>query len=477
MTFSHSFRTLSVLSLFVTAAAEGQWTRFRGPNGSGVDSGSGYPVEFSPTRNLVWKSAIPYGQSSPIVAGGRVFLTSSEGDRLLTICLDARNGLELWRREIRRDRTAKAFKANDPASPTPAADESGVYVFFADFGLVSYTLEGKERWRHPLGPFKNFYGMAASPVIAGDLVVIICDQQTGSFLLAIDRKTGLRRWRTERPGMTIGWATPAVFHSGQPSAELIILGTTSLDSYYLATGERRWWMPLASAGSLGTPVAVGDTILVSTEGADEPMMPAFDSVLTKYDKDKDGRLSWEEFHVDPDLGEHFGWIDSNDDKFINSKEWNEARKLGLGDYGAIAVQPGNATGQLSGSAVRWRFKRSLPYIPAPLVYQDVYYMVRTGGIITALNLSTGEVLKQGRTIDAPGEYYASPVAADGKLFLASEEGKMTVLKAGAQWEVLGVNNLGEEIHATPALSQGRIYVRTRSSLYCFGAGAQPRAKR
>jgi outer membrane protein assembly factor BamB len=468
MKFSRGFWLLSLLALAGMARAEGQWTRFRGPNGSGVDSATGYPVDFSPSKNVVWKASVPCGQSSPIVHGSRLFLTASEGDQLLTICLDAQTGRELWRREIRRERAAKTFKANDPASPTPAADESGVFVFFPDLGLISYSLDGEERWRHLLGPFKNFYGMAASPVVVADLVLLVCDQQAGSFLIAVDRKTGLQRWRTERPGMTIGWATPMVFRPAQGPEELIVLGTTSLDSYDVATGERRWWMPMGSNGSMGTPVVQGDTILVSTSGSDEPYMPAMEAVRAKYDKDNDGRLSLEEFRDDPDLGEHFGWIDANDDNFIDDQEWNAARSMGNGEYGAVALRPGNARGELRASAVNWRIKKSLPYIPAPLVYQDVYYLVRTGGIVTSVNPATGQVLKQGRTSEAPGPYYASPVAVDGKLFLASEEGKITVLKAGAEWEVLGVNDLGEEIHATPALSDGRIYVRTRSSLYCFG---------
>ena len=466
---SRGLWALSILSLVVTVRAEAQWTRFRGPNGSGVDSATGYPVEFSPTKNLVWKAAVPFAQSSPVVVGSRVFLTASEGDALLTLGFDAKTGRELWRREIRRERATRTFKANDPASPTPAADESGVIVFFADFGLLSYTLEGEERWRHPLGPFRNFYGMAASPIVAGDLVVLVCDQQAGSFLIAVDRTTGKQRWRTERAGMSIGWATPMVFQPGSGPAQLIVLGTTSLDSYDLATGERRWWMPLRSGGSLGTPVAHGDTILVSTAGSDEPDLPPFESYLAKYDKDGDGRLSAEEFRADPELGEHFGWLDTNDDNFIDAKEWNEARALGKGDYGAFALRPGAAKGELDAAAVLWRVKKSLPYIPAPIVYQGVYYLVRSGGIITSLDPETGKVLKQGRSSGAAGAYYVSPVAADGKLFLANEEGKMTVLKAGAEWEVLAVNDLGEELHATPALSEGRLYVRTRSSLYCFGA--------
>ena len=403
------------------------------------------------------------------MADGRLFLTASDGDRLLTLCLDARTGRELWRREIHRERAHKLFRANDAASPTPAADESGVFVFFPDFGLVSYTPEGKERWRHPLGPFRNFYGMAASPIVAGDLVALVCDQQTGSFVIALDRSTGLQRWKTERPGMTIGWATPMVFRPVKGPAELIVLGSTRLDSYYLATGEPRWWNPLGSMGALGTPVSSGDTLFVVTSATNEPWMPAFETVLTKYDKDKDGRLSMQEFRDDPELGEHFGWIDANSDKFIDAQEWNTARAMGMGEYGAVAIRPENVRGQLGSGAIGWRFKKNLPFIPAPLLYRDVYYMVRDGGIITSLNPATGQLLKQGRSPGALGEYYASPVAADGKIFLASGEGKMTVLKAAPEWEVLQVSDLGEEIRATPALTDGRIYVRTRSSLYCFGA--------
>ena len=463
-----TLEVLSFLWLIAASLADGQWTGFRGPNGSGVDSAAGYPVEFSPSKNVVWKTSVPFGQSSPIVIGGRLFLTASDGDRLLTICMDARTGKELWRREIHRERAHKVFRANDPASPTPAADDSGVFVFFPDFGLVSYTPEGEERWRHPLGPFRNFYGMAASPIVAGDLVALVCDQQSGSFVIALDRTTGLQRWKTERPGMTIGWATPMVFRPAKGQAELIVLGSTRLDSYYLATGEPRWWRPLGSMGALGTPVSSGDTLFVLTSATAEPWMPAYETVLGKYDKDKDGRLSLQEFRDDPELGEHFGWIDANSDNFIDAQEWNTARAMGMGEYGAVAIRPENARGQLGPSAIGWRFKKNLSFIPAPLLYRDVYYMVRDGGIITSLNPATGQLLKQGRTPGALGEYYASPIAADGKVFLASGEGKISVLKAAPEWEVLQVTDLGEEIRATPALSDGRIYVRTRGSLYCFG---------
>jgi len=451
--------------------ASAQWSQFRGPNGSGVDAGAGYPVAFSPTTNMVWKAAVPYGQSSPVIAGGHLYLTASEGERRLTICLDADTGRELWRRAISPARRQEAFHANDPASPTAAADQDGVVVFFADVGLVAYTPDGKDRWTLPLGPFKSFYGMAGSPVLTGDLVVLLCDQRSGSFLIALDRKSGVQRWRQARPQAIEGWATPIVFRPSLEASDvqLVVLGSTRLDAYARETGEPRWWMPLGSNGAMGTPVMNGDTLVVSTSGSTEPSLPPFTGTLQKLDANKDGRLSAPELGADKELGEHFGWIDADGDGFITEKDWNTTRDLGVGEYGTIAVRPRGARGKLESAAVLWRFQKNLPYIPAPLVYQDVLYLVKTGGIITSLDPATGRLLKEGRSRDALGEYYASPVAADGKVYLASQEGKITVLKASADWEVLGVSDVGDEIHSTPALSGGRLYVRTRGYIYCFGA--------
>jgi outer membrane protein assembly factor BamB len=465
---------LSSLCLVIAVPARAQWSQFRGPNGSGVDvdTAAGYPSEFSPTKNVAWKAAVPYGQSSPVIAGTRLYLTASEGERLITICFDKRTGRELWRRDVKRDRPSDAFKANDPASPTPAADDDGIVAFFPDFGLVAYTPDGAPRWTARLGPFKNFYGMAGSPIIAGGLVVLVCDQQPGAFVTAFDRSTGRVRWKTDRSGIRIGWATPIVFHSTPDRADLIVLGSTRLDAYDLATGAPRWWVPIGSGDGLGTPLILGDSILASALGSATPDMPVFASVLAQYDADKDGRLSQPEFRVDKDMGEHFGWIDAilaHQDGFIVADEWNAARQQYVGEYGAVAIRPGAATGKLDAAAIRWRFQKNIPYIPAPLLYQDVFYMVKTGGIVTSLDPATGKLLKEGRATGAIGEFLASPVAADGKVFLSNSEGKIAVLKAGAQWSVIGVNDLGEDVHATPALSDGRIYVRTHGALYCFAA--------
>jgi len=466
-----AFHLVVFLTLFFLAAdsVNAQWSRFRGPNGSGVDSSSSYPVEFSPEKNMAWKLTVPFGQSSPVVVGTRLFGTASEGDRLITFCVDAQTGKELWRREVRREHSQSIYKANDPASPTPAADSNGVVAFFPDLGLISYDNSGKLRWTYRLGPLKNFYGMAGSPIIDDGKVVLICDRQTDAFILALDRMTGKLKWKTDRPGAGIGWATPFVYREGGTGAEVIILGSSRIDAYDLASGAHQWWLPIASSGSMGTPVANGDTLLISTLGSNEPMLPAFASALSKYDKDKDGRLSYQEFSADADFGEHFGWIDENDDNHINAAEWQTVREYGVGEWGAIAITPGKSKGRLATTAVRWRIQKNIPYVPAPLLYQGVYYLVKTGGIITSIDPATGSILKQGRSPGALGEYYASPVAADNKIFISNTEGRISVLKAGAEWEVLAVNDLGEEISATPALSDGRIYVRTRAALYCFSA--------
>ena len=142
----------------------------------------------------------------------------------------------------------------------------------------------------------------------------------------------------------------------------------------------------------------------------------------------------------------------------------------MGEHGAMAI-PLNGRGRLEPTAFRWRFRRNVPYVPSPVLYQGVFYMAKSGGIVTTLDPATGALRKQGRASGAPGDYYASPVAGDGKLYLVSQEGKVSVLKAGAEWEVLAVNDLGDECTATPALSNGRLFVRTRGSLWGF-AGRQ-----
>src|SRR4029077_11503957 len=191
----------------------------------------GLPVEFGPDKNLVWRSEIPFGRSSPIVTKDRVFLTAIDGDKLITLSLDRVTGRTIWRREIIRNRAHKVFKGNDTDTPTPATDGANVYAFFPDLGLVSYAADGNERWRSPLGPFESFYGISASPIVHGDLLLLVCDQTKGSFLLAADKDSGHVRWRKERRVLFEAFSTPVVYLPEEGPAQLIVSGSDRIDGY------------------------------------------------------------------------------------------------------------------------------------------------------------------------------------------------------------------------------------------------------
>jgi len=445
----------------------GDWLRFRGPNGSGVAETAGLPSEFHAGKNLVWKTPVPFGRSSPVVAGNSVFLTAGEGEKLITLCLDRKTGKILWRREVARARHMPIYKGNDPASPTPVSDGKSVYAFFAELGMIAYGPDGSERWRLPLGPFHSFYGMGGSPILAGDTLVMVCDQRTNSFLIAVDTRNGKVRWKTNRANPVEAFSTPVVYTPEKGAPQLLVFGSHALDAYALDTGERLWWVGQLGYFPKGVPVLGRDMVYVSAPGSDQPMMPSFEENLKKYDANGDGRIHRDEMKSEPYIQEHFGWVDSNGDGYMDEREYDFIRSAASAGHGLAAVRLGG-TGDRTASGVVWRNKKAYPNVPAPLLYKGVLYGVKTGGIITALDPSTGEVLKAGRTEAAMEEYFSSPVAADDKVFLVSESGKVTVLRAGANWEILAVNDLGEECWATPAIADRRIYVRTRRTLYCFG---------
>lgn len=459
--------SLFVLTLLTAPPSPNDWLRFRGPNGSGVSETRDLPAEFGPVKNLRWKTPIPFGRSSPVVAGDRIFLTASDGPKLITLCLDRISGKVLWRSEASRERHMPIFKGNDPASPTPVSDGTNVYVFFAELGLIAYGPDGKERWRVPLGPFNSFYGMGASPVLAGDTLVMVCDQRTNSFVIAVDARTGSVRWKTTRSSPVEGYATPIVYTPAAGEPQILVFGSHALEAYALETGHRLWWVTGVGYAPKGVPVLGPELVYVSAPGGDAPVFPPFDEGLKAFDANGDGRVQYVEARSDPEAREHFGWMDANGDSVIDRAEYDHIREAGAAGHGLTAIRPGGA-GDVTATQVSWRVKKGYPNVAAPIVYGNVLYMVRTGGIITSLDARTGEALKTARSESAMEEYYASPVAADDKVFFISESGKVTVLKAGRQWEILSVNDLDEQVWATPAIANGTIYIRTRHAVYAFG---------
>ena len=455
--------------LIQIAVAAADWSQFRGPNGAGVSPSKDLPVHFDAQRNMVWTTALPSGHSSPVFTGEHVFVTGFEGKTLLTICLDRASGKVRWRRVAPRDREEVFQEINGPASPSPVTDGTNVYVFFGDFGLLSYGPDGHERWRLPLGPFNNVNGHGSSPILAGGKLVLICDQDTGSYLLAVDPGNGRVLWKTMRPEYTRGYATPAVYRPPVGPAELIVPGSFEVASYAVETGEKLWWVRGMAWQLKSVPLIDRERIFVSgwEVGGDQARrgkIPEFAGMLTEYDKDHDGKLSRSEAPPH-NASDWFDDTDLNHDGYIDEREWQFYQARNEADNGLVAIRAGGR-GDITNTHVLWRYRKALPNTSSPLLYEGVIYLVRDG-IFTSLNPESGEAYKQARLTGALGRYWSSPVAADGKIFVAGEDGKVVVLRAAPQWEILAVNDLREDIFATPAIVDGRIYVRTRAALYCF----------
>ncbi len=466
---SVAFLTLSTLLLPPTSPRAGDWSRFRGPNGSGVVESENLPVEFGPEQNVRWKTELAFGRSSPVLTRDSVFLTASTERGLSVICLDSTTGEPRWERSLERARVAKRYKGTDSAVASPVTDGENVYAFFQELGLVSYDGEGKRRWVHPVGPFNSFYGVASSPILAGDMLLLACDAQSGAFLLAVNKDDGQERWRADRSDRADSWTTPLLHPSAEEPGEVILFGDRNLRGYAVKTGEEVWCSRKVGAGPVSSPVLHEQLLFACTPFHAEQPMPPFDTILLGLDRDGDGKLSAVEV-AETEMADHFGWLDVAKDGFVDREEWDAVIAVSRDqNYGLVAfdleeLREDESSGEL------WRYKRNLPQIATPLFYGDVLYLVADGGIVTTLDPVTGDVHQRTRIGDGLGDCFPSPVAGDGKVYVTSNDGRIAVLEAGPLWKVLAINDLAEEINATPAIGdEGALYVRTWSALYCFGA--------
>ena len=458
------------------AAPAGEWARFRGPNGSGLSEATRVPTEFGPDKNLAWRLPLPQGHSSPILFGNRIYLTGMRPDEtLVTLAIDRVAGKVLWEREAPKVTTKVVDKRNNPASPSPAVEEDGVYVFFPDYGMVAYNGAGKQLWSMPLGPFNNIYGMGASPVIVGDNVILACDQSVGSFLMAVNKRTGKVAWRVDRPEAKSGHSTPVLWRGPDGRDQILLPGSFLLTSYDAETGKKLWWVGGLSFEMKSTPViggAANDTIYVNGYGApvndpgNKVSVPTADEVWPTADADRDGVISKAEF---PKYTPAFWFVvaDLDNNGSVTKDEWAYYRAALDSENGMLAIKLGGS-GDMTDTAIRWKYQRSVPQLPSPLLYRGMLYMVNDNGIVTILNPETGAVVKQGRLTGAPGAVFASPIAADGNVYFSTEAGAVVVVAPGGELAVKQVNDLREEVYATPAVADGRIYVRTTQALYAFG---------
>ena len=458
---------LLVLGLAPGQGADGRWPQFRGPNGSGVGS-TDFPTHFGPNSNVVWKTAMAPGHSSPCLWDGRIFLTGFEDGKLETLCLSQQDGRLLWSRRVEPGNIERGAQLSNPATATPATDGTRVVVYFGAFGLLAYDFDGRELWRKPLLVPVTQHGAGTSPVLAGDLLILNCDQDVGSYLLAVNKLDGRTVWETKRPTFHRGFATPLPWPAEKPE-EIIVPGTLRLVAYSLTDGTERWSVRGLPNEMVASPVTADGLIYVSgwTHGSGVGRMPAFDKLLEQGDLNHDGKLTREEAPGGP-AKQHFVYIDADKDGLVTREEYAAmARIFDESKNVALAVRPGGR-GDVTETHVVWRATRGLPYVPSPLHYQSRIYLVKNGGLASCFDAQTGRVLYQEERLGALGDYYSSPVAAAGKICAASQLGVVVVYRAGETLEVLARNSLDEPIIATPAIVEGKLYVRTKSRLYAFG---------
>jgi outer membrane protein assembly factor BamB len=459
MNCSSRFFALFLLASISTAQ---EWSRFRGPNGSGVSADTGFPTEFNKSKNLIWRTPVRPGKSSPVLTHRHVFLTAHENGKLFTQCFDRETGKLLWERSVDRARVEPAHTLNHPAAITPVTDGEMVYAFFPEYGLVAYDANGKERWKAPLGPFSNENGHSSCPIIAGDNVILVLDQMLDSRIMAFDRRNGEIRWNIAREELD-GYATPLLYQPTGGTAAVITASRGQLGAHRVDNGKRLWSWNKLSPSEVASPILVNDTLFTFGYGNDSAT--PFSVPLRKYDRNGDAKLTPDEYGEDAYL-RGVGLFVGNMDGIVTQEEFDFRQTLSGGPSSLVAIRLGADAAVTPRES--WRYEKSfVAVVPSPLYYEGVLYVLKNGGLLTSFDPKTGSVRKAGRVAGALGAYSSSPVAAEGRIFIASEEGKVAVLKAGAEWDVMHINDLDEGCYATPALAKGSIYLRTNDALYRF----------
>lgn len=464
-----------VLCLLASALLASDWPRYRGPNGVGFSADKGLPSEIAPEKNVIWKISVPKGHSSPVVVRNRIFLTGEEGNSRHVLAYDAGTGKEVWRKTVTKVHSETPHPLNGSATPSIATDGRNVFAFLPEWGLLAYDFDGKELWKTQLGPFGGVQGMASSPVYAQGKVMLLVDTPEQAWLAAWDAKTGKEAWKVERPmGFLGSYATPSVYKPPKGPTQLIVAGARELTGYQISTGERLWWARNVSTAPAAMPLVAGD-IVYTLEPAGLAGAPTFAQTIGPYDTNKDDKIDIAVETVGDAadrriMNRLFRAIDKhngNNDGIFTENEYQSAFDPNAPGGGLVQVRLGGK-GDVTETHIGWRHTKGLPYVTAALLYNNVLYVIRDGGILTTLDPVTGKVTREDRVKEAIGQYYASPVAADGKVFLVNKDGKASVLHAGADWKVLSTGDFGEQVIATPAIANSRVFLRTESALYCFG---------
>lgn len=442
----HSLVVLVMLgaNLFGAGTGDENWPSFRGRQASGVAEKQNLPEKWDAPQgvNIKWKARIPgLAHSSPVVWRNRVFVTtaiSSRGDgafrhglygdgtasedrsvhKWKVYALDKKTGRTLWEKtayegEPREKRHIKSTYA----SSTPATDGRYVIAFFGSQGLYAYDMNGRQVWKKDLGVLnagaydlpEYEWGTASSPIIYKDLVIVQCDTQNESFLLAANIKTGETVWKSVRKELP-SWGTPTVFN-GNGRTELVTNASNFIRGYDPETGKELWRLGGSSKITAPTPIFSGNLIIVAS--GRRPEAPIF--------------------------------------------------AIRAGASGDITL----GRDQTSNGFVAWSKKARGSYMPTPLIYRGYLYVLSNQGVLDCYDLGTGQEIYRERIPHQGGGFSGSPVAADDRIYLPSEDGDIFVVKAGPKFELVGKNPMGELLMATPAISSGMMFVRTQHYVFAI----------
>jgi len=404
------FALVLVGGLGVGAPAQ-DWPEFRGPTGQGIVTQGTVPTEWSATKNVVWKQAIPgNGWSSPIVCKGRIYLTTAvpvEGkadQSLRALSLDAKNGKVLWDRELFRQDGSKTEAIHEKAShanPTPISDGQRVYVHFGTHGTAALDLDGKVVWRTTDLKYRPWHGNGGSPILVDDLLIFNCDGEEVQYVIALDRASGKVVWKADRKveaEYKNSYCTPLLIEvKGQ--RQIVSPAAGAVMAYEPKTGKEIWRVRLDDGYSNVPRPVYGHGLVFLSNSTDSPHL--------------------------------------------------------------MAIRP-DGKGDVTDTHVAWTQRKSVPLTSSPLLVGDELYMISDAGVATCLEAKTGQVHWRERI---GGNYSASPLFADGKVYFQSEEGVGTLIKAGKKFEVIARNRIGERVLASYAVADGALFLRTENHLY------------
>ena len=477
--------SLSVLLSSSGYASSEDWPQFRGPNCTGISrSQKALSVEFSDTENVRWSATIGDGVSSPVVAAGRVFTTAMVDEESVALfCFDAETGEKLWQRDWPTGPLPPIHKVNSHASATPAADAERVYFYFSTLGLQALDAEtGELVWKTglPVPYFVFGWGAGMSPVLFQDKVLFCQDDDLHPALYAIDRETGHILWKDNRYDMAVNYSHPIVCDT-RNGPEIVVAGTGKLIGYDPRDGRRLWHARVLLRNIKTTPVSRDGILYISLESGG-----IANQWLGFADKNKDRKLTRDEIReaVKPqDVPEaffknRFDRGDADGDGVLRGEELDNAfldpGNIAGGRWDAknpsdsyvLAVR-GGGRGEVTSTHLLWKHRSRAPdHIVSPLVVENRMFVVKGGGISSCFKTGSGEPLWARQRIGNTANYFASPVYGDGKIYVTGANGIIVVLESGPELKILAKNDMGEDCVATPAIADGKLFIRTRKKLYC-----------